>query len=148
MDTSPSAQIAAIGRTLLGSFLSALAGWAALAAVPLGAFFLRANDHSGSELWNFIAVAVFATFFILPIWLVALLPLYCLVPQRSVLWLWPVCTFCGAAAGGAIMLVLCAMLPGHLVDSLPLVGLAALVGAVACLFGSRTRGFFRFPAGA
>ena len=75
----------AMGRTVLGSFLSALAGWAALVTFPLAAYFLRTDDYPGNELSSFLALPIYAGFFILPVWLFALLPLYCFVPARSVL---------------------------------------------------------------
>ena len=119
----------AYGRMILGSLLSALVGW-----IPVGIFF------SGS-LFGFSAALVYACFFALPAWLLFLVP-YCLVPTRSVLWRWPVCTLCGAAAGGVIMAVLLVAV-GEERNSGLLVALAALVGAVNCLFGSLTRPFFR-----
>ena len=148
VDAPPPSPSTAIGRIILGSFLSALAGWATLTLFPLGAFLLQTDNFPGGELSSSFAMPLVAGFFVLPVWFVELLPLYCLVPSRSVLWRWPVCTVCGAVAGSAIMLVFYAVASGHYVDSLPLVSLAALVGATTCLFGSLTRRWFRFPAGA
>ena len=148
VDVSPAAPPFSNGRIILGSFLSALAGWVTLTVLPLGAYFLRSDDYPGTDLWNFLIVPMYAGFFILPVWFVVLLPLYRYVPTRSVLWRWPICTLCGAVVGGAIMLAFCAPISIHLADGLPLIGLASLVGAATCLFGSLTRRWFCPPAAA
>ncbi len=124
----------AYGRIILGSLLSTLAGW-----IPVGIFF------SGS-LFGFSAALIYACFFALPAWLLFLVP-YCLVPTRSVLWRWPVCTLCGGVAGGAVMAILLVAV-GEARNGEPLVVLAAQVGAVTCLSGSLTRKFFRPSPGA
>jgi hypothetical protein len=133
----------------LGSVLSALAGWAALIFVGfVGSLFQPPDESYGFMFW-----AVVCAPFIFLVWLVALLPLYLCVPTRSILWRWPVCTLCGAAAGtliaSAVFFVLdprgfIGRFPSFLAVSLYLGG---TVGAVTCLFGSVTapvlRGHYR-----
>src|SRR3954469_20320442 len=96
-------------RRIFGSALSPFVGWFALnASLLVWAFVTRAEHQSIPPIPNewLAGVAVIAGYsaaFVLATWLVALVPLYLFVPRRSFLWRWPVCTTCGAAAGGLIM---------------------------------------------
>lgn len=134
---------APLGRRILGSAYAAIFGWAILSAVFLvEAFLERAEPRSNppsTEAW-FIAptyISLIAAAMIAATWLVALLPLYLLIPRRSVLWSWPVCTVSGALAGSLIM---CASFgpPGAESGNTPQIILAAITGALTCLFGSLT----------
>ena len=87
--------------------------------------------------------------FIFVVWLAALLPLYLRVLAGSTLWHWPVCTFCGVAAGTFISLVVWSVLDpfglsqrflDFLMASLRLGGVC---GGATCLFGSLTVPLFR-----
>ena len=117
-----SPDFASLRQEIVGSFLSAAVGWVASFCLLL---------HP--------AYVAIAGAFILVAWLVVFLPLYLLVPLRSPLWWWPVCTTCGSVSGAAIMLGFY-----RLVSPLPLhwdypVTVAAVVGGVTCLFASLTR---------
>ena len=127
-------------RQWLGSFLSALIGWFA----PLGWSMLRSGLPKPKE-WdsNTLILMVISCLIVFVVWLVALVPLYMLVPRNSLLWRWPICTFCGAMAGAAIMIAF--DIRYFLQDPLDnLILTAAVIGGTTCLFGSLTRDFFRF----
>ena len=125
----------------LGSLLSALVGW--LVVVP---FALVATVTNGLG----IAVAILFVYAvtIAVVWLVALFPLYSLVPRRSILWFWPVCTFCGFAAG--TLIAFASVARGLAPDSVPSFfrvlllssALGGIMGAATCLFGSLTAPYF------
>ena len=83
--------------------------------------------------------------FIIPTWLIVLIPLYLFVPRSSVLWRWPVCTACGALAGALMMLWYHGGVPGFgelTTDAWSLVADAALVGGITCLTAALTRDRF------
>ena len=130
-------------RRVFGSALSAFVGWFTLNAFLLvWAFITRAEHRSNPPIPNewLVGVAFIAAYsaaFVLATWLVALLPLYLFVPQRSFLWRWPVCTVCGAAAGGLIMF---GFYGPNSPDSFSTVAiiLASIVGGITCLFGALT----------
>ncbi len=130
-------------RRVFGSTLSAFVGWFALNAfLVVWAFITRAEHRSSPPIPNewLVGVAIIAAYsaaFVLATWLVALLPLYLFVPQHSFLWRWPVCTVCGAAAGGLIM---SGFYGPNSQDSFSTVAimLASIVGGITCLFGALT----------
>jgi hypothetical protein len=139
------------GQLLLGSFLSALAGWVSVMLIEI-IFSSITYWHSDSVLrstawWyspGFYAVlGAVAGAFIFGIWLVLLVPLYVLVPVRSVLWYWPVSTVCGTVSGATIMLVFCHLNSPQADWKGPTL-LAAIAGGIACLFASLTRKWFRY----
>jgi hypothetical protein len=85
-------------------------------------------------------------YFILPVWALILVPLYMFIPPSSILWRWPVCTVCGAAAGLLIVGVVFGGIPGVGHVSSGAWGsyiLAAIVGGVTCLIGSLTKHIFK-----
>ncbi|MEO7319390.1 MAG: hypothetical protein ABIZ56_10415 [Chthoniobacteraceae bacterium] len=137
-------------RRVFGCALSAFVGWFALNAFLLfWAFFTRAEHHSNPPIPNewLVGVAFIAAYsaaFIFATWLVALLPLYLFVPQLSFLWRWPVCTICGAAAGGLIMF---GFYGPNSTDSFSNVAiiLASIVGGITCLFAALTADRFHHP---
>jgi hypothetical protein len=87
-----------------------------------------------------------ASIMIFCVWLVVGMPLYLLIPIRSPLWRWPICTICGAIGGAAIMLVV-----GRAVlsssepwgDYVRPSIVAAGVGWITCFFASLTRRYFQ-----
>ena len=81
----------------------------------------------------------------LPIWALILLPVYVLLPRRSVLWRPVVCTMLGGVAGAVI-----AFLAMFLLGGLETVAglwicliIGIVVGAVTCWFGAATVDYFR-----
>jgi TIR domain len=149
-------------RKILGSFLSACIGWLIVALVAAIVPSLQVQPHLGfwPRLYNFIFVL---GIFVLPSWLLVLLPLYLLVPRTSKLWWIPICTAAGALSG-ALITAGCyfaisrsmATLSDHFtIDSigpldfsapvfnvLGLTALAAVFGAVTCCFGAATANYF------
>lgn len=138
---------ASLGRLIAGSALSALVGWFTLIVVLLGVTIYEGSQRTRSprfEWDGFAAVSVVAFAFVFATWLAALVPLYLLVPLRSPLWHWFVCTFCGAVAGALIMLGFYGFSlrePG----STSMVVLAATTSAATCLFGALTAARFHRP---
>lgn len=132
---------APLHRRILGSALSAFVGW----FVPNLALFVGAclrriihpepMAYPHDWLLGPTFIAVYSAAFVFATWLLALVPLYLLVPLRSVLWRWPVCTLCGALAGALIMAAFLAPPPYDRQFSV-LILLAAFTGAITCLFGS------------
>ncbi len=119
-----------------GSSLSALVGWLSGHVLWYAWSFLRGRAPETTNDWTGLLVfPLFSLPFVLVVWLFILVPLYFRVPLQSVLWRWPVCTACGAAAGATIMYVL----PFR---QLVGIGLASLIGAATCLFGALTRDHF------
>src|SRR3954454_20516658 len=94
-------------RKLSGSIISAFTGWAVGVAVAV-CFYVWSRFHyhipRGRDEWVLLPfVALISAVFVFTIWAVALVPLYFLIPSQSILWRWPVCSACGAAAGMALM---------------------------------------------
>ena len=132
---------ASFNRRVTGSLLSAAAGWASLNLVGLVIYLCT---ESGSGRWRGpLLLAAYSAAFIFPAWLLALLPLYLLVPPQSVLWRWPVCMACGALAGGGIMLLAALVFWPSARLGLESLIVPAFVGAVSCLFASLTSRHFR-----
>ena len=138
-----------IFRAFAGTTVAVLSGWAAgvLFVALVGVVtFPAAHRTSGTvvaALWNTpFAFAIFMWFFILPVWVLALVPLYLLVPHSSLLWRTSLCTALGALAGVLIMLVLHGFgwFPS---DFWIFCGTAAVVGGVTCFVGSSTMQRFR-----
>lgn len=136
-------------KTLLGSFVAVCAGWLAgvlcvevfsLAQALLG----RVPPDVRTFLLGPLAIGLLLWAFILPVWLLVLIPLYVLVPTTSLLWRAPLCTACGSGAG---LLIVAALLfgSGWPVDALGWLAYAsgAVVGGVSCLTGSLTRARFQ-----
>ena len=88
-----------------------------------------------------LATAVFMWIFIVPVWVIALIPLYLLVPRSSWLWRPYICGGVGALAG----LLCVALFTRGNVDAsmLTLYAVAAIVGAATCLTGVLTRDRFK-----
>ena len=102
-----------IVRALAGTTVAVLSGWAAgvlFVALVCVVTFPAAHRTSGTvvaSLWNTpFAFAIFMWFFIAPVWVLAFVPLYLLVPRSSVLWRTSLCTTLGALTGVLVMLAL------------------------------------------
>src|SRR5689334_21204406 len=99
-----------IAKQLLGTIVAVVGGWLA-ALILCGALYVFGPSHqrepmdAGGLFWGTIAMSWFMAWFIVPVWVVSLIPLYLFVPLRSILWQWPVCSACGALAGFLIMTV-------------------------------------------
>ncbi len=97
-----------IAKQILGTIVAVLAGWlAALLYVELsGVVQLLQQPHYIVPEALFvgpITAGVFMAYFIIPVWLFVLIPLYLFVPPSSPLWRWPICTACGTLAGITII---------------------------------------------
>jgi len=157
---------APLWKRIPGSYLSALVGWITSLVYMLGFMAFTQAIHwsmnvyspspSGREVliqtWSstkssFVyIVALVSGVLIFGTWLFVLLPLYLLVPLRSPLWEWPICTICGAISGALIMAVLGVGALPATVSWETYVGFCvggAVAGGVTCLFGSLTRRCFQ-----
>src|SRR6266513_3907152 len=97
-----------IARQLLGTVIAVLAGWltALLLLEATTAIELLQEPHyivPDALVVGAIVSAWFMAYFILPVWALILIPLYLFIPSSSMLWRWPICTLCGAAAGFLIV---------------------------------------------
>ena len=153
-------------RCILGSILSAFAGWIAFLLLYLcliifqapGGISVRIYFHAQgtqemleqtywrSMIGYFWVASIFSAILIFGTWLVILLPLYSTVPKHSPLWKWPICTACGVVSGAAIMFgfgyaISPSTVPGT--DYIGYCALAGVIGGITCLFGSVTRKYFR-----
>src|SRR6266567_5993218 len=135
-------------RQILGSFIAALSGWVAgtacsgLLFAAYGAYESRhfSSDTLVAASWLF---AFYIAFFIVPVWLFVLVPLYIFVPSSSRLWRWSMCTALGAAAGVFIIAVPFAVAGGSEPSMWLYYMLAAIVGGVTCFTGARISGYFK-----
>ncbi len=133
-------------RRLLGSFLSALAGWISVMLIEIissSVTYWHSDSVLKSTAWwyspGFYAMfGAVAGAFIFGTWLVILIPLYFLVPSNSMLWRWPTCTTCGALAGSTIIFIFCQVSSSQADWQSPTL-LAAIAGGVSCLFASLTK---------
>ena len=130
-DQSPASRT--VSRLFRGSALSALVGWLSGHVLWYALGGLRGHAPETTKDWfGLLLFPLFSLPIVLVVWFFVLVPLYFRVPLHSILWRWPVCTACGAAAGAAIMYVL----PFRQMVG---TGLPALIGGATCLFGSLTR---------
>src|SRR4051812_6138722 len=100
-----------IANQFLGTVVAVLGGWLApllfygcirlLGLSPENQQPLDLRTLIGST----IVTSFFMAWFIIPVWLFVLIPLYFFVPLSSPLWRWPVCTACGAIGGFLVMTV-------------------------------------------
>jgi hypothetical protein len=136
-----------IGKQLLGTVVAVLGGWlAALVFLELDAVvqLLQQPHYIVPEalVVGPITATWFASYFIVPVWLFLLIPLYLFVPPSSVLWRWHVCTICGVIAGLVIVGCVFRGIPGvgsFSVESWSFFVMAAITGGVTCLIGALTR---------
>jgi hypothetical protein len=140
-----------IPKQLLGTLVAVLAGWVVTLVILGSTYFIDAirQRHAldaGLVFGSTIATSWFMAYFIIPVWLFVLIPLYLFVPSSSPLWRWPICTACGATAGFLIMTGVFLAVPGGgswSSGAWEFCGIAALVGGAICLVGSLTRRVFR-----
>jgi hypothetical protein len=140
-----------IPRQLFGTLVAVVAGWSvALLFVEskyaLDALSQRQPIDVGLIYGSSIATSWIMAWFIIPVWLLVLIPLYFFIPLSSPLWHWPICTACGGAAGFLVMAAFFLAFTGH--DSWSsgvweFCGIAALVGGGTCFVGSVTRHAFK-----
>ncbi|HWY51643.1 MAG TPA: hypothetical protein VNW72_09185 [Chthoniobacterales bacterium] len=139
-----------VARQILGTFMAVFAGW--LAAVVFVALemvvYLIVDPHTKPRAvyWYPMGFGIVMSFWIIPVWLVVLIPLYLFVPTSSVLWRKSVCAACGAIAG--IILAYPFFHPMWGVDETDFSVwnyfiLAAIVGGVTCFVGALTRNRFK-----
>lgn len=147
MNTSPPRRSTAPKeRPVLGSFLSALAGWVTIMVVEViftSVTYFHLEPKLKSTAWwytpgFYFAFGVVAGAFIFGTWLVVLIPLYLFVPSRSALWHWPILTTCGAISAGSIMFAFCRLISPQ-ANWTAETSFAAIAGASTCLFASLTR---------
>jgi hypothetical protein len=125
-------------RPLLGTFIAVLAGWfAGVIGVAVIAFFGIGGAQRYSALEGILVTAFYMWLFIIPVWLVALIPLYLFVPPSSSLWRPYVCTGFGAVSGLVIVAIFADA--NVAVEMWSFYILAAIVGGVTCLTGVLTR---------
>jgi hypothetical protein len=139
----------AIGRQIVGTVIAVLSGWfAALLFIEVLTLVDLAGGTSGtarSTLWTTpVEFGIGMWVFILPVWLIVLIPLYLFVPLSSALWHWRVCTALGAVAGLVVMTAFFGfphIAAGH--DSWPFHAIAGIVGGVTCLVAALTKHRFK-----
>jgi hypothetical protein len=140
-----------VAKQIFGTIIAVLAGW--LAAM----FFIEAmtsiellqQPHyvvPEALLVAPITVSIVMAYFVIPVWLFALVPLYIFVPSSSVLWRVPICSACGVVAGLVIVALWLRGIPGVggvAPEAWSLYVIAAIVGGVTCFIGALTRHRFR-----
>ena len=130
---------------VVASFVAVLTGWIAgilFALVWVAVTLVPSHDHA--TLGEFIAlpivVGIASLYFVIPVWLVVLVPLYLFVPHSWPLWRWSICTALGAISGMCIVLAFLSR-PGvnPPQNMLSWYILAAVIGGTTCLVGSLIR---------
>ena len=140
-----------IAKQLLGTLVAVLAGWFAallfFEGVEIINILRQPRVGTLETLWlTPLGLSLLMSVFVVPVWLLVLIPLYIFVPRSSVLWRVPVCSTFGVVAGILIVGLILRGIPGSR-------GLAAeawwffiagaIVGGVTCLVGSLTRKTFK-----
>src|SRR4051812_37550940 len=140
-----------IPKQLFGTLIAVVVGWLVALVVLESTYFIDAirQRHAldvGLVFGSTIATSWLMAYFIIPVWIIVLIPLYLFIPLSSPLWRWPICILCGAAAGFLIMAVCFLVVPGGgswSSGAWEFCGVGALVGAAICLVGSLTRRVFK-----
>ena len=122
-------------RRVFGSFLSALAGTIAGAAISVMGF------GAWSEPGVFVLAFLVTGAVVLPIWLFVVLPLYVLVPLSSIFWRPAIC-IAGGCIFGAGPLALYGLCSWPDWQGWPLLLIAAIVGGAISAFASLTAPHF------
>ncbi len=131
-------------KQVLGSFIAALTGWVGgviSATLLLGVYGAYAAGRVRTDI--FVAVPWLFLFyigaFVVPVWLLALIPLYVLVPRSSALWRPYVCTALGVIAGLLIVAVVFPLpSPNTAKEIWVPYTLGAIVGGITCFTGAVT----------
>jgi hypothetical protein len=140
-----------IAKQILGTVVAVLSGWfaAMLFLEATTAVELLHQPHyivPEALLVAPITTSMVMSWFVIPVWLFALIPLYLFVPPSSVLWRLPVCSACGVIAG--VLIVACWVrgipgIGGLAPEAWWLYIYAAIVGGVTCFIAALTRHVFR-----
>ena len=85
----------------VGSLSAAIFGWFVINAI----LFLLPSTTGTKNYSGLILIAVFSGVIVFVIWIAILLPIFFLVPLRSLIWRWPVSTLIGGVSGWVIMSV-------------------------------------------
>ena len=81
--------------------------------------------------------------FVIPVWLLVLLPLYVLLPRSSALWRPAICTGLGGLSGAILVTIYFAVSPDAPFELVVLfLPFAVLIGSVICFVGATTARFF------
>jgi hypothetical protein len=129
-------------RQLLGTFVALIGGWlAGVLCTAVIAFGGIGGAQREEAVGATLATAIFMWIYLVPVWVVALIPLYLLVPRSSALWRPYICVSLGAVGGLASV----ALFAGGYMDSSMFTwyAVAAVVGAATCLTGVLTRDRFK-----
>ena len=140
-----------IAKQIVGSVVAVLSGWlAAMIALEVTTIIeLLHQPHyivPGALLVAPIEVSMVMSWFVIPVWLFVLIPLYVFLPSSSVLWRVPVCSACGVVAGLLVVGFWLGGIPGthgFAAEGWWLYIFAAIVGGVTCLVGALTRERFK-----
>jgi len=134
--------VASIFKQLLGTFIALIGGWfAGVVCIVIIAVTGIGGDQRGAVVGASLMEAVFLWVYLIPVWIIALIPLYLAIPRTSLLWRPYICISFGALAG-----LLCAALfsSGNIDSTMFLwYAVAAIVGAATCLTGVVTRDRFK-----
>ncbi|HVF72940.1 MAG TPA: hypothetical protein VM940_15160 [Chthoniobacterales bacterium] len=143
-----------IAKQVLGTSVAVVAGWlvALLYVEVSGIIQLLQQPHyivPEALLIGPIMAGVFMGYFIIPVWIFVLIPLYLFIPSSNSLWRWPICTACGALAGITIIAFTLGDFPPGPGKSFSAAWdfyiMAAIVGSVSCLVAACTRDRFKQP---
>ncbi len=140
-----------IAKQILGTVVAVLAGWLAaflfLELMTVAELLQQPHYIVPEALFvGPITASLVMAYFIIPIWLVVLVPLYLFVPSSSTLWRWQVCTALGAVAGIAVITLWLGGLPGLgrvSPEAWSFYVMAAIVGGITCLTGALTHRRFK-----
>jgi len=140
-----------IAKQILGTVVAVLSGWFSamlfLEAMALIQLLQQPHYIVPDALWVApITVSIVMAYFVVPVWLFLLIPLYVFVPASSALWRLPVCSACGVVAGLVIVGLWLRGIPGVrgvAPEAWSLYVIAAIVGGVTCFIGALTRHVFK-----
>ncbi len=140
-----------IAKQILGTVVAVLSGWFSamlfLEAMALIQLLQQPHYIVPDALWVApITVSIVMAYFVVPVWLLLLIPLYLFVPASSALWRLPVCSACGVVAGLVIVGLWLRGIPGVrgvASEAWSLYVIAAIVGGVTCFIGALTRHVFK-----
>jgi hypothetical protein len=136
--------VLSIIRQLLGTLVVVLGGWiAGVLSIAVVAYTGIGGSQRDSAFERTLFTSVAMWIFILPVWLVVLIPLYLFVPVSSLLWKPSVCTALGAVGGLASVAVYTDAAFDYYVTSFYVV--SAIVGAATCFTGAVTHHYFKRP---